>query len=146
MKKLVQTLLVHASGRDGGENPRNSTVFLQTAHLQLQQLGLGTVRVLTFPIVAGSDVRGVGANLVWNLQREIVTLWEASTFEGLAAVFGGLRPAVPNTNRRREQHTGQPSCHRDSLLDAGLPWLSLVVNAICPSPLRSPLLCSAAAG
>lgn len=76
---------------------------------------------------------GVWTNAVWNLQRGIVELRTAGGFEGLAAVRGGLPPAVPNTNGRRE-NPAQGSGRRDSLLEARLPWLSLVAYATSPSP------------
>lgn len=70
---------------------------------------------------------------VWNLQRGIAELRGAGGFEGLAAVRGGLPPAVPDTNGRRE-NPAQASGRRDSLLEARCPWLSLVAYATSPAP------------
>lgn len=70
---------------------------------------------------------GFWTKVVWNLQRGIVERWGASSFEGLAAVRGGLRSAPANTNGRREKRAwAQASGRRDSLLEAGLRWLPLV--------------------
>lgn len=98
MEKPVQTSLVHPGGGEVGENPRNSTGSLRTQRASSCSPLSG--RVLTFPIVAGSDVR------VQRLQKVFSSPWSTIRHRVSASHFPVRAPLSLKTGQTSSLHLG----------------------------------------